>query len=69
MSEEGKVVNVMILVTTLLLVMIIGDNVNKALRGSASEMENYEKRKSYYEKIIVPKKLDLHPTKHYIKVE
>lgn len=61
--------NLMIIVTTVALMMIIGDNISNSFRGAATDTRNYEKRKKYFEEVIVPAKLDLHPAKYYIIID
>ena len=58
----------MIIALTVLVMVIIGDNINTSLHTSLSDRQNYEKRKKYYEEVIVPAKLDLHPARYYINI-
>ncbi|MFC1855993.1 hypothetical protein ACFL2A_05580 [Thermodesulfobacteriota bacterium] len=68
-NRDSKILNVMIIAITLALVVIITDNIAETLSGSASERANYEKRKKYYEEVILPAKLDLYPARHYIRID
>ena len=68
-EDPRQRVNLMLIATTLLLMFIVGDNVRTSLQGSELDTQNYEKRKKYYEEVIIPAKLDLHPAKYYIIID
>ena len=69
LNKDRLTLNLMIIITAVLLMFIIGDNIQTSLSASASDKANYERRKKHYEEVIVPAKLDLHPAKYYIKIE
>jgi hypothetical protein len=69
LSKERLPLNLMIVITAVLLMLILGDNIQTSLSASASDKANYEKRKKYFEEVIVPARLDLHPAKYYIIID
>ena len=69
MKNEKTILNLMIIVSTLFIMLVVGDNIMTSLQGSAIDTQNYEKRKKYFEEFIEPSNLDLHPARYYIKIE
>jgi hypothetical protein len=67
--SNKTLLNLMIVVTTALLMFILADNINRSLHTSYSDLQNYEKRKKYYEEVIVPANLDLYPARYYITID
>ena len=69
MLNDKLKLNFMIIATTILVAIILWNNINTSLSTSLGEKENYERNKKYYEEVIAPAKLDLHPAKYYIKID
>jgi hypothetical protein len=66
MKNDKTLLNLMIVAMMVLTMVIIGDNIHRSLTTSLSDRQNYEKRKKYYEEVIEPAGLDLHPAEYYI---